>query len=160
MQPHVHISHTQWRKGGNLGWKSKLDSGPGPQAELVGASRKQPQPGCSPLEGNRLKRPGNQSHIQPENQDTLIWISGPPGAGKSTTGQLLSRNTGFVYYEADCVMNHANPYVPADVENPSFAQMFQKHLKVWSSVQTFILKLQMIAQTDKIYTHFKFSYIF
>ena len=68
--------------------------------------------------------------IQPESLGKLLWISGPPGAGKSTSAQLLCRNTGFVYFEADCTMNHANPYIPADVENPSMAQMFQKHLKV------------------------------
>ena len=68
--------------------------------------------------------------IQPENLGKLLWISGPPGAGKSTSAQLLSKNTGFVYFEADCTMKHANPYIPADVENPTMAQMYQKHLKV------------------------------
>ena len=68
--------------------------------------------------------------IQPESLGKLLWISGPPGAGKSTSAQLLCRNTGFVYFEADCTMKHANPYIPADVENPTMAQMYQKHLKV------------------------------
>ena len=68
--------------------------------------------------------------LQPENLGKFLWISGPPGAGKSTSAQLLCRETGFVYYDADALMYHANPYIPADVENPSIAQMSQKHLKV------------------------------
>ena len=68
--------------------------------------------------------------IQPQNTGKLVWISGPPGAGKSTSAQLLGRNAGYVYYEADCVLNHGNPYIPVDVENPSLSQRFQKHIKV------------------------------
>ena len=68
--------------------------------------------------------------IQPENQGKLVWLSGPPGAGKSTTGQLMSREAGFVYLEVDCIMNFPNPFVPTDVENPSVSGFRQKALKV------------------------------
>lgn len=70
--------------------------------------------------------------LQPENQGKLIWLSGPPGAGKSTSAQLLARNNDFVYFEADAVMSHANPYVPVDVENPTMAQFLQNHLTGFS----------------------------
>ena len=49
--------------------------------------------------------------------------------GKSTTAQLLARNDGFVYYEADCFGSMRNPYVPLDVEDPSMAQFNQKNLR-------------------------------
>ena len=68
--------------------------------------------------------------IRPENQGKLVWLSGPPGAGKSTTGQLMSREAGFVYLEVDCIMNFLNPFVPTDVENPSVSGFRQKALKV------------------------------
>ena len=68
--------------------------------------------------------------IQPENQGKLVWLSGPPGAGKSTTGQLMSKEAGFVYFEADCTMNNLNPFVPPNVGNPSLAAFQQKPLKV------------------------------
>ena len=72
--------------------------------------------------------------IQPENQGKLVWLSGPPGAGKSTTGQLMSRKAGFVYLEADCISQFLNPYVPSDVDNPSMAGFAQKPLKVKSHI--------------------------
>ena len=55
-------------------------------------------------------------------------IFAPPGLGKSTSAQLLSREHGFVYYECDCFLSGRNPYVPPDVENPSVAQGKQKKL--------------------------------
>ena len=67
---------------------------------------------------------------KPEKKGKIYWISGPPGAGKSTTCQLMGRKHGFVYYEADAMMSFVNPFVPLDVENPSYAQRFQKPLKV------------------------------
>merc|ERR1719242_1750421 len=55
-------------------------------------------PSCSYFEAN------------PEIPRKIIWLSGPPGAGKSTSGQILGRDHGYVYYEADCFGMFANPF--------------------------------------------------
>merc|ERR1719458_1149247 len=70
-------------------------------------------------------------HITPKpgKPGKIFWLSGPPGAGKSTTCQLLARKNDYVYYEADATMQLINPFVPNDADNPSLAQMFQKSLK-------------------------------
>ena len=65
---------------------------------------------------------------EPERQGRLIWITGPPALGKSTTAQLLSKEHGYVYYEGDCFFQLRNPYIPADVENPSLAAAKQRKL--------------------------------
>ena len=49
--------------------------------------------------------------------------------GKSTSAQILARNHGYVYYEADCFAILKNPYIPLDVDNPSLAQIHQATLK-------------------------------
>jgi len=67
--------------------------------------------------------------VQPEYQGKLVWLSGCPGLGKSTSAMLLGRNAGYVYYEADSFMNHMNPYVSTNVDEPSLAMMSQKFLK-------------------------------
>merc|ERR1719384_2114017 len=67
--------------------------------------------------------------VQPENQGKLIWLSGAPGLGKSTSAMLLGKNAGYVYYEADSFMNNMNPYVSTDVDEPTLAMMSQKFLK-------------------------------
>ena len=77
-----------------------------------------------------FEAPLHHYKIQPENQRKLVWLSGPPGVGKSTTAQLLSKNAGFVYYEADCTMSFLNPFISPNEENPSEASFKQKPLKV------------------------------
>ena len=66
---------------------------------------------------------------QPANQGKILFLSGPPGAGKSTTGQYLAKQKGWVYYEADCFASAVDPFIPLDVDEPSLAQMKQKAIK-------------------------------
>ncbi len=70
-------------------------------------------------------------HITPKpgKAGKLIWMSGPPGSGKSTTCQLMAREKDFVYFEADCVMAFLNPFVDPQAENPTLQAFRQKPLK-------------------------------
>ena len=77
-----------------------------------------------------FEAPFHHYKIQPENQRKLVWLSGPPGVGKSTTAQLLSKHAGFVYYEADCTGSFLNPFIPPNEENPTAASFKQKPMKV------------------------------
>ena len=61
---------------------------------------------------------------------TILLLSGPAGSGKSTTAQLMAREAGYVYYEADCIMSNVNPFIPLDAESPTIAALTQKPLKV------------------------------
>ena len=70
--------------------------------------------------------------LQPAKLGKIIWFSGPPGAGKSTSAQLLGRNHGHVYFEGDCFFMFTNPFVDPNYENPSLAIGTQKPLKVLS----------------------------
>ena len=79
--------------------------------------------------GDPIDAPPGEYKIQPEYQGTFLWITGPPGLGKSTSAQLLGKTAGYVYYEADCYGSCRNPYIPVDVPNPSMAQVNQNPLK-------------------------------
>ena len=49
--------------------------------------------------------------------------------GKSTSAQLLARNHGYVYYEADAFAMMLNPFVDLHDDNPSMATAKQRILK-------------------------------
>ena len=70
----------------------------------------------------------HQYKMQPENQGKLVWLSGAPGLGKSTTGMMLGRKAGYVYYEADAFGGHSNPYVSTDSEEPTLAMISQNFI--------------------------------
>ena len=79
-------------------------------------------------DGDPIEAPTSHYKVEPERQGKLIWITGPPGLGKSTSAQLLSREHGYVYYEGDCFFGLRNPYIPPGVENPTMAQRMQRKL--------------------------------
>ena len=75
--------------------------------------------------------------VQPENQGKLIFISGAPGSGKSTTALKLAKKEGFVYYEGDGFIFLRNPYIPLDAEEPSLATSKQKRIRGLSKKDLF-----------------------
>ena len=77
--------------------------------------------------------------LQPDNLGKIIWFSGPPGAGKSTTAQLMGRKHGYVYYEGDCYNSMTNPFVDLNVDNPTLATIDQIPLKVHSYHHTILM---------------------
>ena len=46
-----------------------------------------------------MEAPSHPYKEQPDNPGKLLWITGPPGLGKSSTAQLLAKTAGYVYYE-------------------------------------------------------------
>ena len=67
--------------------------------------------------------------IQPENQGKLIFLTGSPGCGKSSTALKLAQKSGFVFYEGDCFYMLKNPYIPLDAKEPSVEMAKQNHVK-------------------------------
>lgn len=78
--------------------------------------------------GDPFDSPPSHYEIRPEYQGRLLFITGAPGLGKSTTAQLLSKKEGYVYYEGDCFCFILNPYIPSDVKEPSLAMLKQNFL--------------------------------
>ena len=59
----------------------------------------------------------------------IVWISGAQGMGKSTSAQILARDHGYVYYEADCFSLLKNPFNDVHAEEPSKNMVKMRNLK-------------------------------
>ena len=67
--------------------------------------------------------------VQPSVKGKLYWLTGSPGMGKSTSAQILAREKGYVYYEADGFIGGRNPFVDLTSSNPSFQQVKQNKIR-------------------------------
>ena len=79
--------------------------------------------------GDPADAPPSHHKVQPDNQGSFLFVSGAPGLGKSTTGHILSKKSGYVYYEGDCFWMNVNPYIPPEAVEPSLASVKQNFLK-------------------------------
>ena len=79
--------------------------------------------------GEPENAPTHHYKVQPDFQGRLIWISGAPGLGKSTTSHLLGQKADYVNYEGDAFFAHLNPYLPPDAKEPTLATGKQIPLK-------------------------------
>jgi len=73
--------------------------------------------------------PSNHYPLRPGHIGKLVFISGNPGFGKSTTARRMMDTKGFVYYEGDCFMSHKNPYLPPGNNSAIDALLLAKPLK-------------------------------
>ena len=76
-----------------------------------------------------MEEPPGPYKLQPEVRGKLVWLTGCPGMGKSTSAQILARDNGYVYYEADGFIGGRNPFVDLTSSNPSMQQAKQNKLK-------------------------------
>ena len=93
---------------------------------------------------------------KPDQKGKLIWLSGPPGAGKSTTCQLMAKDKDFIYYEADSIMQLINPFTDPNVDNPSVASFSSKPLKVtytwWNYIFLYDIKFTSTKEQKRVFT--------
>ena len=74
------------------------------------------------------KAPTTFYTLEPGKSGKLLFLTGPPGSGKSSVALELARNYGYKYYEGDCFFYHScNPYIPL---NSTGDWMTQPKMKV------------------------------
>jgi hypothetical protein len=75
-----------------------------------------------------VSAPPSPYPVQPGQPGRLVFLSGPPGAGKSSIAGWMAANAGYVYYDGDAFLSGVNPYTPARAEEPSLATQSQPPL--------------------------------
>ena len=102
-------------------------------------------------EGDPIEAPPSFYKVEPERQGKLVWISGPPGLGKSTTAQLLSRKHGYVYYEGDCFFMLRNPFIPPNAPEASLASLEQNKLVGAGAKEREEMAVKVVGQFKRIF---------
>ena len=58
----------------------------------------------------------------------FVFLSGPPGAGKSSIAAWMAANANYVYYDGDGFLAGVNPYTPPKADEPTLATQEQHPL--------------------------------
>jgi len=58
----------------------------------------------------------------------FVFLSGPPGAGKSSIAAWMAANANYVYYDGDGFLAGVNPYTPSKADEPTLATQEQHPL--------------------------------
>ena len=65
----------------------------------------------------------------PDQEGKLIWLTGPPGSGKSITSQYFAKTHGFIHYQGDCFTEFLNPFTDLEADEATLSQMMQVPLQ-------------------------------
>ena len=78
------------------------------------------------LKDSVLSPPSSYMVGQPPGR--FVFLSGPPGAGKSSIAAWMAANANYVYYDGDGFLAGVNPYTPPEAEEPTLATQEQHPL--------------------------------
>merc|ERR1719341_1520603 len=71
---------------------------------------------------------------------SLLWITGPTGAGKSTVAAHLRDQHQWIFYEGDCYLCGLDPFSGPLKKLPELSDMGKQRMKAWGAAYLPLIK--------------------